>query len=258
MSRTNKVPSITSIDRLAAVGLTPGVLAAAGSAAAATFGITAWALRRRAASEPDYPTGVLRLTEVDSSHTGPAVAVLREKYLKQGGESGDLLDSFDYNEILRSFAEVIYVLAFNMATAELDEIDRCDDVDCGCSDEPSYAETMFTAARYLTNAAVGYEEEHENHVGGCRSCRRAGLSAPALQRARLCREIADDVLLGNQSAMLYLHGVPIQAAFDVACSFIEEIEDIWENSPADQIDRLARRIPATISLSERHPGAEAA
>lgn len=194
-----------------------------------------------------YPGEPFVLHDVDGSGTGPCIAALRERYLVEDGSATEILQNFDYMDLMRAFAEVTLVLAMDLADTQFEPC-GCDDEDCP-NQEPDPEMHHMVAGRYLLYAAQSFEAKHLQHVQFCDVCAEAGYVAPGLVRAQFARDVADD-LICNAGDDIVLSGVPLQAAFDVVCNLLEVIANITGESPEDQINDLGKGLARLTAYSE--------
>jgi hypothetical protein len=243
---------------------TPNIFTTIAAAALTSVAITFAANRKSSYSLPhrqrtneagcelddfDFPQGRIEIEDLDGAHTGPCIAALRERYLDEKGGSFTAVDKHDYHDLMRSFIETIITLVFEHASCELDE-HACEDTDCPTNDVLETLENdLLTplAIRYLVQRAVAFERIHFQHLDECTNCALAGPDAPALIRARLAREIADDLAVNENSANIIITGAPAQAAFDLVCGFIEVHEVLHDQPIEGQIEWLTRGLVHAIS-----------
>jgi hypothetical protein len=158
-----------------------------------------------------------------------------------------------YHEGLRSAVEVVIAVAMTLAKHDIDIDHECDDDECEASNMGPQALGMWhisqTCSR-LIELAVAYERAGAEHAQECLRCRIAGHKAPFYLRARLCREVADDLLTNDQDHSFVCNGVPISTALDLAKTFIELIENLHGIPAEVQLTRLSETLASRISIRE--------
>lgn len=200
--------------------------------------------------EGDFPDAHLVLHDIDGSATGLAIAALREQYLSDNPQVSEIVTSFSYGEILRSFVETALVLAIDLAQASFVACD-CDDP--GCPNQESDPEiTPLVAGRILVAAALNFEHLHYSHLDHCRTCAKAGHLARGLLRSRFCRDLADDLLTNADCLDVVVRGVPHQAAFDVVCALISTLSRVTGVSVEQYVTDMSRGVAMATGYAEGH------
>lgn len=204
--------------------------------------------------------------EVDGSHQGLAISMLRDRLLPTpaaplppelaGLDSGALVQDLNYDDALRSCIEVCLNLALEMAEAECETECLCGEADCDAAGY-DYETLHLVAAQKMTEFALTFEAKARQHAHDCHPCTEAGDQAPALLRARFCRDIADDLLTNFESDDTVLRGVPIPAAVDVLVVMAQTIEGGYDTPVSMQIDRLATGLASAIAHQEAHRAQQA-
>lgn len=164
-----------------------------------------------------------------------------------------LLVNVPYHEGLRSAVEVVITVAMTLAMHDIDIDHECHDDECEASNLGPQAVSMWhtlQTSRRLLELATAYEKFGADHARECRRCRRAAHRAPLLLRARLCRDIADDMVTNEDDNSLVCDGVPVNTALDVARHLVELIEE-FHGIPAEvQLTKLSETLAGRISLRE--------
>lgn len=158
-----------------------------------------------------------------------------------------------YQEGLRSAVEVVLTAAMTLAMHDIDIDHECDDSDCEASNLGPQSVSMWhtlQTSRRLLELAVAYEKAAVHHAGECLRCRLAGHRAPFLLRARLCRDLADDVITNEDDNSLLCHGVPVSTALDLAKTIIEIIENLHGIPAEVQLDKLTETLATRINVRE--------
>lgn len=182
-------------------------------------------------------------------------AAIFDAILSASGENPDSgsIIGLPYEDGLRSAIEVVIVLASDLATRDMNLDHECDDEECEASNlGPAAAHMWATAqtARRLLDTAQAYERYGSLHAHQCRRCRKAAEKAPYFLRARLCRDLADDMLTNETDDAVRCHGVPVDTVLDVAKTLVGVIEGVHGISGPDQMDRLAEGVAARIGVVE--------
>lgn len=182
-------------------------------------------------------------------------AAIFDAILSASGENPNAgpIIGLPYEDGLRSAIEVVIVLASELATHDMNIDHECEDEECEASNMGPAAAHMWATnqtARRLLETALAYERHGAMHAHGCRRCRKAAEKAPFFLRARLCRDLADDMLTNDTDDTVRCHGVPIATALDVAKTLVGVIEGVHGISGPAQMDRLAQGVAARIGVVE--------
>lgn len=261
------------------VGSVAGSLA--GALLGASLGVAATAFKRSRArrapehaieTDGDYPRGHVRVDEVDGTHMGLAVAILRDRVARHeshfGPESDDsavvgpvsvhrtdgiedwVTANYDYHEIARSSLEASIVLAYSIGDAlARSEGDIPEDLDVEVtplSERPAvYRIVSDAAVRVLHDMSHDFERAHLHHAAECDWCASADMDAPGRMRARLFRDLAEDLSTRPDEASVVFHGTSLNALFDVAYSLLATSAGILGIEPVDQVDVLLESVALT-------------
>lgn len=166
---------------------------------------------------------------------------------------GAFLVNVTYDEGLRSAVEVVITAAMTLAMHDLDLDHECEDDECEASNLGPQALSMWhtlQTQRRLIELATAYERAGAEHAQQCLRCRLAGHKAPFYLRARLAREIGDDMVTNEDNDSLICNGVPVSTALDLAKTFIELIENLHGIPAEVQFAKMSETLAGRINMRE--------